>query len=127
MNQKVLFWKFACVHVYHSNKECNHRPPTIYRGSCFSAHSKISHTMKASKLRQSQGPGVWFFHKSEIESRFINLLGNLGQVLSKFWKIQVFNEKSMQIMFLTFSSFGHYKNANLEIKFKGLIIKQKTY
>lgn len=65
--------------------------------------------MKVSKLRQSQGPGVWFFHKSEIESRAINLVGNLGQVLSEFWKIIVFNEKSMQIMFLTFSSFKHLK------------------
>lgn len=59
--------------------------------------------MKVSKLKQSQGPGFLFSHKSEIESRFINLSGNLGQVLSEFWKITVFNENSMQIMVLTFS------------------------
>lgn len=61
-------------------------------------------------LKTQAKPRTWcvVFHKSEIESKSINLLGNLGQVLSEFWKIIVFIEKSMQIIFLIFSSFGHF-------------------
>lgn len=65
--------------------------------------------MKVSKLKQSQGPGLWFSHKSEIESKFINPLGNLGHILSEFLKIRGFNENSMQIMVLTFSFLDTFK------------------
>lgn len=82
-----------------------------------------------------------FSYKSEIQSRFIKLWGNLGQVLSEFWKIIVFNENCINNVF-DILSFGHikYKARNkiqgahnkkkrldLNLIFKYIYIPQKCF